>query len=79
MATHKGRYPSESPLIVERSGQDLGFLETPLDPGEFSQREERASKVEANIDGLLLRFARLWEMGQRRQRLFEVPDRFPIG
>ncbi len=40
MAAHIGRYPPESPLVVERPGQGFGFPEIPFDPPGFCQREQ---------------------------------------
>ena len=65
ITAHRGRYPSESPLIIERPGQGFGFPEIPLHP-EFGQWEERVSKLAADIDSLFPRLAGLGEMGQRR-------------
>jgi hypothetical protein len=56
-----GQLP-ESPLIVERSRQTLGFAETAEDPLEFSERKERGSQAEAKINGPLQRLASLGEM-----------------
>ena len=79
IATHVGPYPAESSLIVERRGQDFGLPDTPFDPPEFGQHEQGIAKVEADVDGLLPRLASLGQMGQCRQRVLEVPERFPVG
>ena len=70
---------AESPLIVERPRQALGFAETAEDPLEFSERKECGSQVEAKIDGLLQPLAGLGQMPQGRQRLLEARDRLPVG
>ena len=53
---------AESPLIVERPGQALGFAEIAVDPLEFAERKECSAKVKAKIDGLLQCLARLGPM-----------------
>ena len=63
---HVRRHPSESPLIVQRPGQDFGFPEIPFDPLEFCEGNEGVSQIESDIDGLLQRLAGLGKMGQRR-------------
>jgi hypothetical protein len=72
------RYPPESQLIPERLSEALGFAQMRGEPLEIAKREERGSKVEAQIDGLLERLAGLGQMLEGHQRLLEVSDRFSI-
>jgi hypothetical protein len=70
---------AESPLIVERPGQALGFVETAGNPLEFSEWKECSSQIEAKINGLLQRLAGPGQVRQRRQRLLEAAHRLPVG
>src|SRR5215813_14915274 len=69
----------ESPSIVERPRQALGFAETGEDPLEFSERKECSAQVKAKINGLLQPLAGLRLTPEGRQRLLEARHRLPVG
>jgi hypothetical protein len=72
------RYPPESQLIAERVREGLGVVQMLGEPREVAEGEERGSKVEAQIDGLLECLAGRGQMLEGHQRLLEVSDRFSI-
>src|SRR5262249_55373136 len=71
-------YPSQPWLVVEAGGQGFGFPEIFEDAREFSERQERVTKVEAKIDGLRHVRSRLGKTVERVDSVFEVRDRLTI-
>jgi hypothetical protein len=59
---HVDRRVPDPPLIPERLSHGFGFAKIPDHPVELSERPQRSSEVEAEIDGLLQRLAGLRQM-----------------
>ena len=79
MLAHVRGDPSEPSLIAKLLGQAFGVAEMPEAGLEVTERPERVSEGEANVDGLLQRRRRLGKMAQGHQRLLEVGCRLAVG
>src|SRR5262249_17750873 len=76
VVTHVDGCLPEAALIVESPCQTFRFAETSPDPLVLTKRMECVSKIKAKIDGLLLHFARLGQMPEGDERLFNARHRF---
>jgi hypothetical protein len=60
-------------------GEGLGLTEVGQSARGLAELEEGPPQLEAEIDGLLERVARLGELPQGRESLLDVGDSFAIG
>jgi hypothetical protein len=72
MVGQKEQDPSQPARVVERLGEGLGLAQSRQDTPHIARRRERRARVEPQIDGLLARGTRLWQMRQGAERLLEI-------
>jgi hypothetical protein len=72
MESHERRNPSQPVLIANPLGERLSLAEEVEDSRELSERSERVSKIQPEINPLLDRFTSLRNMREGSERLLEA-------
>ena len=70
--------PPEPPRVAERLRQLFRFREHDGVPGGVAEKKEGCTQIDPKIDRLRVALARLRQVRQRRQGLFEMRDRLPV-
>ena len=66
-------------LIAQPLGEPLRLAQVRQDPFELSERQQRETEIQADVDRLLRPDAALRETLERDEGLLEVRDRFTVG
>ena len=70
--------PPEPPRVAERLGQLFRFRQHDGVPGGVAEKKEGCAEIDPKVDRLRVALARLGQVRQRRQGLFEMRDRLPV-
>ena len=79
MLRHKERDLPLPSRIVQGRRERLGLGQHRQEPRKVAEWAEGRAQGKAEIDGLLTRVARLWQMRQDTERLLEGAHRLAVG
>src|SRR5882724_262939 len=66
-------------MIVEGLSERLGLMQSRQDSLKIAERASRRAQGELEVDGLLARVTRLWQMWEGTERLLEARHRLAVG